>query len=137
MHEESRAILIQDLVALLGVGRDNLDTLVIRPRRTSNGLLVMVEAGKLRLVYPQAGWLDFVRVWHFWRCGLRNKLSPRPKRWGHELVHRVALGTPTTRSFRRSMNLPARWRSTCYVRASYPNHRVPPNKRLKLAGAHQ
>ena len=98
MHEESRAILIQDLVALLGVGRDNLDTLVIRPRRTSNGLLVMVEAGKLRLVYPQAGWLDFVRVWHFWRCGLRNKLSPRPKRWGHELVHRVTLGTDPSRA---------------------------------------
>jgi len=98
MHEESRATLIQDLVALLGVGRDNLDMLVIRPRRTSNGLLVMVEAGKLRLVYPPAGWLDVVRVWHFWRCGLRNKLSPRPKRWGRELVHRVTLGSDPSRA---------------------------------------
>jgi len=58
----------------------------------------MVEAGKLRLVYPQAGWLDFVRVWHFWRCGLRNNLSPRPKRWGHEFVHRVTLGTDPSRA---------------------------------------
>ena len=98
MHEESREILLQDLVRLLGVGRDNRDTLVIRPRRTSNGLLVMVEGGKLRLIYPQAGWLDVVRVWHFWSCGLRNSLSPRPKRWGREIVHRVTLGTDPLRA---------------------------------------
>src|SRR6185503_16356279 len=98
MHEESREILLQDLVGLLGVSRDNMDTLVIRPRRTSNGLLVMVEAGKLRLVYPQAGWLDGVRVWRFWSCGLRNRLSPQPKRWGREIVHRVTLGTDPLRA---------------------------------------
>ena len=98
MHEESRAILLQDLAGLLSVGRDNMDMLVIRPRRTLNGLLVMVEADKLRLVYPQAGWFDVGRVWRFWRCGFRNKLSPRPIRWGRELVHRVTLGSDPTRA---------------------------------------
>src|SRR6267378_7868520 len=98
MHEDSRAILIQDLVGLLGVGRDNMDMLVIRPCRTSNGLIVMVEADELRLVYPQAGWLDIGRVWRFWRCGLRNKLSPRPQRWGREIIHRVTLGSDPSRA---------------------------------------
>ena len=98
MHEESRAILIRDLVDLLGVGRDNLDMLTITPLRTSNGLIVMVEAAKLRLVYPQAGWLDIRRVWRFWRCGLRNRLSPHFQRWGRELVHRVTLGSDPSRA---------------------------------------
>ena len=50
MHEESRETLIRDLVGLLEVGRDNLDMLVITPRRTLHGLIVMVEAAKLRSV---------------------------------------------------------------------------------------
>ncbi len=98
MHEESREILIRDLVDLLNVGRDNMDSLVITPRRTSNGLIVMVEAAELRLVYPQAGWHDLARVWRFWLCGLRNRLSPRPQRWGRELVHRVTLGSDPHRA---------------------------------------
>ena len=98
MHEESRATLIRDLVGLLAVGRDKMDMLVITPRRTSDGLIVMVEAAKLRLVYPQAGWQDIPRVSRFWLCGLRNKLSPRLERWGRELVHRVTLGSDPSRA---------------------------------------
>ena len=98
MHEESRATLLRDLVSLLDVGRDNMDMLVIRPRRTSDGLIVMVEAAKLRLVYPQAGWQDIGRAWRFWLCGLRNRLSHRSQRWGRELVHRVTLGSDPARA---------------------------------------
>jgi hypothetical protein len=98
MHEESRETLIRDLVGLLEVGRDKLDMLVITPRRTSHGLIVMVEAAKLRLAYPQAGWQDIGRVWRFWLCGLRNRLSPRLERWGGELVHRVTLGSDPPRA---------------------------------------
>ncbi len=98
MHEESRATLIQDLVGLLGVGRDNMDMLVIRPRRTSDGLIIMVESATLRLVYAQAGWRDIGRVWRFWICGLRNRLSPRFQRWGRVLVHRVSLGSDPARA---------------------------------------
>ena len=98
MHEISRETLIQDLVGLLNVGRDRLDMLVIRPRRTSNGLIVMVEGSKLLLVYSQASWQDLRRVWRFWLCGLRNRLSPRLERWGRQLVHRVTLGSDPLRA---------------------------------------
>jgi len=98
MHDTSRETLIQDLVGLLNVGRDRLDMLVIRPRRTSHGLIVMVEGAKLLLVYPQAGWRDIRRVWRFWLCGLGNRLWPRPERWGRQLVHRVTLGSDPGRA---------------------------------------
>ncbi|SRR6266550_90810 len=98
MHEMSRETLIQDLVGLLNVGRDRLDMLVIRPRLTSNGLIVMVDGAKLLLIYPQAGWQDIRRVWRFWLCGLRNRLSPRFERWGRQLVHRVTLGSDPARA---------------------------------------
>ena len=98
MHEMSRETLIQDLIGLLNVGRDRLDMLVIRPRRTSNGLIVMVEGSKLLLVYSQASWQDLRRVWRFWLCGLRNRLSPRLERWGRQLVHRVTLGSDPLRA---------------------------------------
>ena len=98
MHEVSRETLIRDLIGLLGAGRDDLDMLVIRPRLTSNGLIIMVRAGNLQLVYPQAGWLDLARVARFWLCGRRNQLSPRLERWGRELVHRVNLGSDARRA---------------------------------------
>jgi len=75
------------------VGRDNLDMLVISPRQTSDRMIVMVEADKLRLVYPKAGSQNIGQVWRFWLCGLRNRLSPRVQRWGRVFVHRVTLGT--------------------------------------------
>ncbi|SRR6266571_4076313 len=98
MHEMSRETLIQDLIGLLGVGRDRLDMLVVTPRRTSSGLIVMVEGATLLLFYPQAGWQDLKRAWRFWLCGLRNRLSPRFEQWGRQLVHRVALGSDPARA---------------------------------------
>ncbi len=98
MNEESHATLIRDLTGLLGVGRDNKYMLVIRPRQTLDGLIVIAEAGMLRLLYHQAGWSDVGRVWCFWLCGLRNRLAPRFHRWGRQLVHRVSLGSDPTRA---------------------------------------
>ena len=96
MHAISRETLIGDLAALLRAGRDDLDMLVITPRLTSNGLIVMVRSGTLQLIYPQAGWFDLPRVVRFWMCGLRNKLSPRFVRWGAQVVHRVSLASDPT-----------------------------------------
>src|SRR6266576_5440750 len=93
MHEMSRETLIRDMEALLGVGRDDMDTLVITPRQTSNGLLVMMRDGTLQLVYPQTGWLDGVRVGRFWLCALKHKLLPQFESWGKVKVHRVSLGS--------------------------------------------
>src|SRR5947209_2470051 len=98
MHETSREILISDLNALLNVRRDNADMLVITPRSTSNGLIVMVRSGSLQLFYAQAGWFDLERVIRFWLCCLRKKLSPRFERWGAELMHRAALGSDPARA---------------------------------------
>ena len=98
MHEMSRETLIRDMEGLLGVGRDDMDTLSITPRQTSDLLLVMVRAGSLQLVYPQDGWFDVVRVVRFWRCGLRHKLSPRVENWGKMLAHRVNLGPDAGRA---------------------------------------
>src|SRR2546429_9593455 len=98
MQDETRGMLIWNIGGLHGICRNNLVLLFITPRRTSNGLIVMVEAAKLRLVYPQAGWQDMGRAWRFWRCGLRNKLSPRLQRWGREIVHRVTLGSDPPRA---------------------------------------
>ena len=98
MHEESRSILVRDLVGLLGVGRDNMDMLVISPRLTSDRMIVMVEAATLRLVYPRAGLKNIGQVWRFWLCGLRNRLSPRLQRWGRVFIHRVDLGSDPDRA---------------------------------------
>jgi|SRR6266566_2449150 len=98
MHEMSRETLIRDMEALLGVGRDDMDTLVITPRQTSNGLLVMMRDGTLQLVYPQTGWLDVVRVSRFWLCALKHRLSPQFESWGKVKVHRVSLGSDATRA---------------------------------------
>ena len=101
MHEESRGTLIRDMQGLLGAGRDDMDTLSLTPRRTSNLLLVMVRAGSLQLVYPQDGWFDWARVARFWRCGLRQKLWPRVESWGKMLAHRVNLGSDANRAAMR------------------------------------
>jgi hypothetical protein len=89
---------MQDLVGLLGVGRNDLDMLVLTPRQTSNGLIVMVRNAELQVVYPQAGWLDWKRVGRFWLFSLRMRLSPRFERWGRELIHRANLGSDATRA---------------------------------------
>ena len=96
MNEESRATLIRDLTNLLDVGRDNKYLLVITPLQTLDWLVVVPEAGMLRLLYYQVGRRDVGRVWRFWLCGLRNRLSPRFRRWGRQLVHRVSLGSDPT-----------------------------------------
>jgi hypothetical protein len=95
MNEGSRATLIRDLTDLLDVGRNNKYLLVITPRETLDWLVVVAEAGMLRLLY---GWRDVGRVWRFWLRGLRNRLSPRFRRWGRHLVHRVSLGSDPTRA---------------------------------------
>ncbi|SRR6266567_3781331 len=100
MHEVSRGILARDLDSLLGVGRNDMDMLVVTPRQTSNGLIVMVRDGNLQLVYPQAGWFDLRRVARFWWFAWRKRLSPRFQRWGKELIHRVSLGSDATIALR-------------------------------------
>jgi hypothetical protein len=72
--------------------------LVVTPRQTSSGLIIMVRDGQLQLVYPQAGWLDLKRVARFWRLSLRKRLSPRFERWGRELVHRANIGSDAGRA---------------------------------------
>jgi hypothetical protein len=134
MHDASRETLTRDLAALLNAGRDHLDMLVIRPRHTSNGLIIMVEANRLLLVYPQAGWLDVGLVWRFWRCGYKNKLSPRFERWGRELVHLVTLGSDPSHAAERIDEFFASVFNTSgpfaldFTRQGWaPNESVPPN----------
>lgn len=93
MHEMTRETLTADLAVLLSVDRNDLDMLVITPRRTSSGLIVMVRDGKLQLIYVQAGRFDFRRAGRFWLYSLSNHLPARFERWGKELIHRVTLGS--------------------------------------------
>ena len=101
MHEASRETLVQDLTGLLGVGRDRMDMLYLRSRRTSHDLIVMVEANSLLLAYVQTGWLDVAGAWRFRRYGSKSGLSPRFERWGRQFVHLVALGSDAVRASTR------------------------------------
>ena len=91
MHPSSMDSLVEHLQHLVIYGSSS-DMLAVTVKTTSDGLLVGVADGELRLDYPQAGWLDFRRAYKFRSFCSTNSLSVTKERWGREIVYRAAIG---------------------------------------------
>jgi len=91
MHPQSRQELCGRLEYLAGTHSLAL-MLIMRPRGTSNGLIVVRETDGLRLCYPHFSWHEFRLPMRCWRFALRMSLRPRFARWGKGLITSMQLG---------------------------------------------
>ena len=70
-----------------------MSMLFMTVRTTSNGLIATVEDGTFQLVYPIAGWLDFLGANRFKAFCKKRGLATRKDNWGKERVIRAAIGS--------------------------------------------